>query len=107
MELVERKETSYAQTFTVGHIGGNPDVEKTEMKLSNSNSKFVHVYCDRTTFPIEYSESLSENSSENLFRNLIEIEHINLSETSSENSSENSFGNFSENSYETSSENAS
>ena len=83
------------------------------MTLSDSNSKFVRHHCERTTIPIEYSESPLENSSENLFRNLIDITYIpssensyeNLSEISPENSSESSFGNVSENSYEITSEN--
>ena len=49
MELVETKDTNYLQTFDFP----NPDVPDAEMKLSESDSKFVRGWCSRTTFTIE------------------------------------------------------
>ena len=51
LELVERKDTSYLQTFN----GLFPDVEKAEMMLSGSDSKYVYGFSTRTTFVIENS----------------------------------------------------
>ena len=49
MKLVERKCTNYFQTFRIP----NPDVEDAEMKLSESNSKFVKGLGYRKTFTIK------------------------------------------------------
>ena len=49
LKLVERKDTSYFETF----LRSNPDVEEAEMKLSESNSKFVEGLGSRITFTIE------------------------------------------------------
>ena len=49
IKLVEEKELSYFQTF----MESNPDFEKAEMKLSESNSKFVQGECWRRTNIIE------------------------------------------------------
>ena len=76
LELVESKDTSYLENFYLSF----PDVEKTEMRLSGSDSKYVEGFCDRKTFIIENSlehslEISSEEthflkySSENLFQN--------------------------------------
>ena len=51
LELVERRDTSYLDTFTYS----NPDVEEAEMMLSESDSKYVHEFCRRNTFVIEIS----------------------------------------------------
>ena len=53
MELVERKDISYLETFD----SLNPDVAKAEMKLSESDSKFVYGWCRRRTFTIENKSS--------------------------------------------------
>ena len=49
LKLVERRDKSYLQTF----IKGNPNVDETEMKLSESDSKYVRCWSDRRTFEIE------------------------------------------------------
>ena len=46
LELVERRDTSYLQTFS----WSNPDVDETEMMLSESDSKYVHGSSWRRTF---------------------------------------------------------
>ena len=50
LELVERRDTSYFQTFVESW---NPDVDETEMMLSESDSKYVHGWSLRRTFVIE------------------------------------------------------
>ena len=90
LELVERRDTSYLQTFNLGNYA---DVDKTEMMLSESDSKYVRGYSRRRTFVIKNlseklpetatatsSDDSSEDSTEDIFENLIE----NLSENSSE-----------------------
>ena len=59
LELVERKSTRYFQTFWStlmssdrSHVSLSPDVKETEMKLSESNSKFVYSWGERRTFTI-------------------------------------------------------
>ena len=77
LELVERRDTSYLKTFR----NPNPDVDETEMILSESDSKYVRGQSYRKTFSIENSsqmssesssedssKSLSENSFENMFQ---------------------------------------
>ena len=61
LELVERRDSSYLQSFWVSH----PDVNETEMMLSESDSKYVHAVSKRRTFVIENSlkESLKANCS--------------------------------------------
>ena len=49
LELVERKDPSYERTF----YWDNPDVSEYEMKLSESDSKFIHIRGCRRTFTIE------------------------------------------------------
>ena len=76
LELVQRRDTSYLKTFSSWY----PDVDKTEMMLSESDSKYVRGESQRRTFVIssEISSSTSSTtSSENSYS------------TSSENSSEN------------------
>ena len=69
LKLVERRDTSYLETFTVS----DPDVEKSEMMLSESDSKYVRGESQRRTFVIETSSGTStENSSESLIENLNE-----------------------------------
>ena len=81
LKLVERRDTSYLLTFDQGQYGRNPDVDETEMMLSESDSKYVYGWSERRTFVIEdSSESSSESSSDN----------------STESSSDNSFENMSE-----------
>jgi len=52
LELVERKDTSYLQSFGEAVFGTNPDVNETEMMLSESDSKYVYGQCLRRTFVI-------------------------------------------------------
>ena len=53
MELVERKDISYLETFTMS----NPGVPEAEMMLSESDSKFVEGHARRRTFIIENKSS--------------------------------------------------
>ena len=56
LELVEKRDTSYLQTFTKWSIyEQNPDVDETEMMLSESDSKYVKGWSRRRTFIIENS----------------------------------------------------
>ena len=55
LELVERKDTSYLQSFWPD----DPDVDETEMMLSESDSKYVEGYSYRKTFVIENSSKKS------------------------------------------------
>ena len=65
LELVERRDTSYLKTFIDGFYGNNPDVDETQMMLSESDSKYIEGWSRRRTFVIETSsENSSENSSE-------------------------------------------
>ena len=48
IELVEQKNYSYLKTF----MGSIPDVDEAEMRLSESNSKFVYAFGHRRTFII-------------------------------------------------------
>ena len=52
MELVRRKDTRYLETFNL-YLYGNPDVDEAEMKLSESDSKFLHGWGSRRTFTIK------------------------------------------------------
>ena len=62
LKLVESRDTSFLQTFPFS----NPDVDETEMMLSESNSKYVYSMSGRKTFVIEsLSEAPSETSLEN------------------------------------------
>ena len=51
LELVKRKDTTYLQTFGEK----NPDVTETQMKLSESDSKYVEGWVDRRTSTIQNS----------------------------------------------------
>ena len=53
LELVEQKDPNYLGTFAWTIQNFNPDVDRTEMKLSESDSKFVQGFCWRTTFRFE------------------------------------------------------
>ena len=52
LELVERRDTSYLQTF---FLEGDADVFETEMMLSKSDSKYVEGFSRRRTFVIKNS----------------------------------------------------
>ena len=65
LKLVEKRDTSYLQTFYDGLYTINPDVDETEMMLSESDSKYVRGWFLRRTFVIENS---NENSSECLYK---------------------------------------
>ena len=56
LELVERRDTNYFQTFLNSL---NPDVDETEMMLSESDSKYVEGSCYRRTFSIVNSSQMS------------------------------------------------
>ena len=51
LELVEKRDPSYLQTLS----SLNPDVDETEMMLSESDSKYVKGYCSRRTLVIKNS----------------------------------------------------
>ena len=51
LELVARRDRCYLETFFVT----DPDVQEADMKLSESDSKFVRGECCRRTFKIENS----------------------------------------------------
>ena len=53
LELVEQKDPNYLGTFAWTIQNFNPDVDRTEMKLSESDSKFVQGFYWRTTFIID------------------------------------------------------
>ena len=55
MELVEKKDTTYLETF----YWDDPDVSEAEMLLSESDSKFVEGWGRRKTFTIEHSSEQS------------------------------------------------
>ena len=120
LELVERRDTTYLQTFYLEAVGGavglNPDVDETKMMLSESDSKYVRGFSRRRTFVIENSsESSSElsfdNSPEN-YGSASDSKYVRgfsrrrtfVIENSSESSSELSFDNSPENLYDYSSE---
>ena len=72
LELVKRGDTCYLQSF----YSPNPDVDKTEMMLSESDTKYVRGESQRKTFFIDESETdlsdnlfLYDNSSEILNEN--------------------------------------
>ena len=88
LELVERRDTSYLQSFW----HNNPDVDETEMMLSESDSKYVYSWSQRKTFVLENSsktssELSSDNSSENLYDYSSDHENLYRFENSSENQS--------------------
>ena len=47
LELVEKRDRDYFQTF---YMCKNPDVKAEEMKLSESDSKYISGYCRRWTY---------------------------------------------------------
>ena len=49
LELTEKKDPSYFKSFS----WSNPDVDKSQMKLSESDSKFVQGFSWRKTFTIK------------------------------------------------------
>ena len=51
LKLVRQKDTKFLDTFYSGPFA---DVDKDEMKLSESDSKFVFAFGARSTFTIEY-----------------------------------------------------
>ena len=59
LDLVERKDEDFMNTFG---LGMNADVDKAEMLLSESDSKFVLGDCWRHTYTVE--KSLSETRTE-------------------------------------------
>ena len=61
LELVEKRDISYLQSFTAW----SPDVYETEMKRSESDSKYVEGRFRRETFVIKnsFKNSLKNNSS--------------------------------------------
>ena len=107
LELIERRDTSYLQTFFDWFINKeNPDVPETEMMLSKSDSKYVRGRAQRRTFVIENSSETSSElspgrSSECSYGNFdnyaSQHEQLYRFENSSELSSDNSFETLEEN----------
>jgi len=91
LELVERRDTSYFQSFLHSR---NPDVDETEMMLSESDSKYVEGVSRRKTSVIENYK----NTSENFYETSSESSTETVSENSSEYETLYRFGNSSENS---------
>ena len=60
LELVEKGDQDYFQTF---YNSQNPDVKDEEMKLSESNSKYVDGLCRRRTYRIDDPVFEGPNSS--------------------------------------------
>ena len=56
LELIERRDTSYLETF---RWGNHADVDETEMMLSESDSKYVFGFSSRRTYVIENSSKKS------------------------------------------------
>ena len=59
MKLVEDKDQKYMESFKMLK---NADVNKTEMQLSSSSSKFVSAYCRRKTIPIPDTDQESNSA---------------------------------------------
>ena len=55
LELAEKKDFNYFQSFS----WSNPDVDETQMKLSESDSKFVQGFCWRNTFTVHMQGKLT------------------------------------------------
>ena len=53
MKLVEMRDPNYLKSFCTTFIGGSCDVDEAEMKMSESDSKFVDGFGWRETFTIE------------------------------------------------------
>ena len=49
LDLVDKRDRSYYATFAFD----NPDVDETEMMLSESSSKYLYGWSERRTFVIE------------------------------------------------------
>ena len=67
LELVERKDTSFLKTFIKS---SNPDVNETDMMLSESDSKYIYHWSWRKTFVIKnFYETSSDTSCETSSKN--------------------------------------
>ena len=67
LELVERKDASFLKTFIKS---SNPDVNETDMMLSESDSKYIYHWSWRKTFVIKnFYETSSDTSSETSSKN--------------------------------------
>ena len=62
MELVEKRDQEYMRSFKMLN---NADVNKTEMNLSASSSKYVIAYCRRRTIAIDSQNFSDENQESN------------------------------------------
>ena len=63
LKLVAKKDSNYFKNFSWTDQGFNPDVDEIQMKMSDSDSKFVQAFCWRNTFIVEnimLEEFLSE-----------------------------------------------
>ena len=61
MKLVEEKDRKHMMTY---YYGLDADVDKKEMKKSDSKDKYVHGWCSRWTRVLNFDVNLSETSSE-------------------------------------------
>ena len=64
MKLVQEGNKKHLSSYVDSFNSKNPDVGFEEMERSNSNSKYVHGYCWRRTFPLILETNQFENEVE-------------------------------------------
>ena len=57
LKLAEKKDPNYLKSFS----WPNPDVDQSQMKLSESDSKFIQGFCWRKTFTIKIKGKFTVN----------------------------------------------
>ena len=57
LKLVEQRNQDHLESYIWYFTGDNPDIEKEEMKKSESKSKFVRGACGRYTFMLKLKEN--------------------------------------------------
>ena len=73
MELVERRDRYYFQTF---HQSENPDVMRREMLLSESDSKYVRGLCQRNTYIIDNPTFQVPNAGDRIEKKEVSANHL-------------------------------
>ena len=61
MKLVQAGNKKHLSSYLDSFNSRNPDVGFAEMQQSNSNSKYVHGFCWRRTFPLILETNLIED----------------------------------------------
>ena len=61
LKLVQEGNEEDLKTYSDHFYGRNPDVDIEEMKKSDSNSKYVHGRCRRTTIPLTIEIAANED----------------------------------------------